>query len=78
MTAAAGVACLRLLTPQVYERIDYLDGLLREGLSTAVQEHGLPFRAEGGGSLFSLACDPDVTRPDVLMTGLTLSFGNRG
>ena len=31
MTAAAGVAGLRLLTPEVYERIDHLGGLLREG-----------------------------------------------
>ncbi|MDE0374764.1 MAG: aminotransferase class III-fold pyridoxal phosphate-dependent enzyme [bacterium] len=78
MTAAAGVAGLRLLTPEVCERIDHLGRVLREGLSTAVAERGLPLRVEGGGSLLSLACDPDVTRPDVLLTGLALAFGNRG
>ncbi|MDE0439975.1 MAG: aminotransferase class III-fold pyridoxal phosphate-dependent enzyme [bacterium] len=78
MTAAAGVAGLRLLTPEVYERIDYLGGLLREGLTTAVRECGLHLRVEGGGSLLSVACEPEISRPDMLMTGLALAFGNRG
>ena len=78
MTAAAGVAGLSLLTPEVCEWIDHLGRALREGLSAAVAERGLPLRVEGGGSLLTLACDPEVTRPDVLMTGLTLAFGNRG
>ena len=43
-----------------------------------VKDRGLPLRVEGGGSLLSVACEPEVTRPDVLMTGLPLAFGNRG
>ena len=78
MTAAAGVAGLRLLTPEIYGWIDRLGGLLREGLSSAVQDRGLPLLVEGGGSLLNLACEPEVARPDVLMTGLSLAFGNRG
>ena len=78
MTAAAGVAGLRLLTPEVYDRIDHLGRLLREGLSAAMQERGLPLRVEGGGSLLSVACEPEVARPDMLMTGLSLALGNRG
>ena len=78
MTAAAGVAGLRLLTAEVHGRIDHLGRALREGLSAAVAERGLPLRVEGGGSLLTLGCDPDVTRPDILMTGLALAFGNRG
>jgi len=78
MTAAAGVAGLKLLTPDVYEWIDHLGRLLREGLSAAVNECGLPLRVEGGGSLLSLACEPEVSRPDVVMTGLALAFANRG
>ena len=78
MTAAAGVAALRLLTPEVYDRIDRLGALLREGLAAVVKERGLPLRVEGGGSLLSVACEPEVTRSDVLMTGLPLAFGNRG
>ena len=78
MTAAAGVAGLRLLTPDVYDWIDHLGRSLRKGLSSAVSERGLPLQVEGGGSLLSLACEPGVTRPDVLMTGLALAFGNRG
>ena len=78
MTAAAGVAGLRLLTPEVYEWIDHLGGLLREGLAGAVGEFGLPLQVEGGGSLLSVACEPEVAQPDVLMTGLSLAFGNRG
>lgn len=78
MTASAGVAGLRLLTPRVYEWIDHLGGSLREGLAGAVGERGLPLQVEGGGSLLSVACEPEVARPDVLMTGLVLAFGNRG
>ena len=78
MTAAAGVAGLRLLTPEAYERLDHLGGLLRSGLSEVVGERGLPLRVEGGGSLLSVACEPGVARPDVLMIGLALAFGNRG
>ena len=78
MTAAAGVAGLRLLTPEMYEWIDHLGGSLRKALARAMGERGLPLRVEGGGSLLSVACEPEVTRPDVLMTGLALAFGNRG
>ena len=78
MTAAAGVAGLRLLAPPAYDRINHLGRLLRAGLSDAVQERGLPLKVEGGGSLLSLACEPEVTQPDLLMTGLALAFGNRG
>ena len=78
MTAAAGVAGLRLLTPDVYQWLDHLGGLLRAGLSEAVGERGLPLRVDGGGSLLSVACEAGVTAPDVVMTGLALAFGNRG
>ncbi len=78
MTTAAGVAGLRLLTPEVQERIDRLGTLLREGLETVVEERGLPLRVEGGGSLLSVACEPGLAGSDFLMTGLPLAFGNRG
>ena len=78
MTATAGVAGLRLLTSEVYERLDHLGGSLRSGLAKAIEERHLPLRVEGGGSLLSLACDAGATTPDLLMTGLALAFGNRG
>ena len=78
MSAAAGVAGLRLLTPEVYEWIDHLGRLLREGLSAAITRRGLPLRVEGGGSLLSVSCELEVARPEVVMTGLSLAFGNRG
>ncbi|MYB44468.1 MAG: aminotransferase class III-fold pyridoxal phosphate-dependent enzyme [Acidimicrobiia bacterium] len=78
MTAAAGVAGLRLLTPGVHQWIDHLGRALREGLSAAVTERGLPLRVEGGGSLLSVACEPGLAGSDFLMTGLPLAFGNRG
>ena len=28
--------------------------------------------------MLSVACEAEVTQPDVLMTGLSLTFGNRG
>ena len=78
MTAAAGVAGLRLLTPEVYGRLDHLGGMLRSGLAEVVGERGLPLRVEGGGSLVSVALDAAVARPDLLTTGLALAFGNLG
>ena len=78
MTGAAGVAGLRLLTPEVYELLDHLGRSLRDGFTAAVRDRALPLRVEGGGSLLSIACEPGVAGADVLMTGLALAFGNRG
>ncbi len=78
LTAAAGVAGLRLLTPEVYERIDRLGGRLRSGLAEAVEERRLPLQVEGGGSLVSAAAETGFAAADLLMTGLSLAFANRG
>lgn len=78
LTAAAGLAALRLLTPEAYERIDRLGARLRSGLAAAAKESGLPLRVEGGGSLTSCAADADFPGAALLMTGLSLAFANRG
>lgn len=78
LTAAAGLAGLRLLTPEVHERIDRLGGRLRSGLAEAAEQSGVPLRVEGGGSLTSCAAEGDPAASDLMTTGLSLAFANRG
>jgi len=51
VTMAAGVACLKELTPEVIERINSLGDLLREGMDTAFERIGIKGSATGFGSL---------------------------
>ena len=78
MTAAAGMAALRLLTPEAYAWIDRLGGRLRSGLAEAAGERGLPLRVDGGGSLAGVAVEEGFDGAELLTTGLSLAFGNRG
>ena len=78
LTAAAGLAGLRLLTPDVHERIDRLGGRLRSGLAEAAEQSGLPLQVEGGGSLTSCAAAAEPAPADLMTTGLSLAFANRG
>jgi glutamate-1-semialdehyde 2,1-aminomutase len=51
ITMEAGIACLRELTPDVYERINFLGELLRGGLALAFERNGVKGSATGMGSL---------------------------
>jgi glutamate-1-semialdehyde 2,1-aminomutase len=52
MSAAAGVAAMRKLTPEAFQRLDRLGARLRDGLDTILHAAGQSARAVGDGSLF--------------------------
>jgi glutamate-1-semialdehyde 2,1-aminomutase len=51
VTVAAGIACLKNLTQEVFERINSLGELLREGINLAFERTGIKGQATGMGSL---------------------------
>jgi glutamate-1-semialdehyde 2,1-aminomutase len=51
---AAGIAALKELTPEVYQRLNNLGDLLRKGFNTAFEEVGIRGQATGLGSLVNL------------------------
>ena len=60
-TLAAGLATLRELTPESYERLDGLGKRLHSGLEDAFAKAGLACRVLSGGSIVSVALtDQDV------------------
>ncbi|GAB4337910.1 MAG: glutamate-1-semialdehyde 2,1-aminomutase [Candidatus Abyssubacteria bacterium] len=54
LTMAAGIAALKELTPEVYERLNNLGDKLRNGFNTAFEEVGIRGQATGLGSLVNL------------------------
>lgn len=51
VTMEAGIACLKAMTAAAFESINYLGGLLRNGISTAFRRIGIHGCATGMGSL---------------------------
>jgi glutamate-1-semialdehyde 2,1-aminomutase len=54
MTAAAGIATLELLTPEVYEELERKGELLRQSVRDLITELELPMGVTGAASLFAL------------------------
>src|SRR5499427_8038092 len=54
VTMAAGLAAMRLLTPDAYARLDDLGAKLRASLDDCFKQAGVPGRVTGLGSLFRL------------------------
>src|SRR5262247_2378836 len=54
VTMAAGLAAMRLLTPEAYARFDDLGAKLRASLDDCFKQAGVPGRVTGLGSLFRL------------------------
>jgi glutamate-1-semialdehyde 2,1-aminomutase len=54
VTMAAGLAAMRLLTPDAYARLDDLGAKLRGSLDDCFRQAGVPGRVTGMGSLFRL------------------------
>ena len=54
VTMAAGLAAMRLLTPEAYARLDDLGAKLRASLDDCFKQAGVPGRVTGLGSLFRL------------------------
>jgi len=61
VAAAAGLATLRALTPDVYTRLDALAERLRAGIARAIDERGLDARVTAAGSLFQVFAGAGVT-----------------
>ena len=54
VTMAAGLAAMRLLTPDAFKRLDELGARLRASLDDCFKQAGVPGRVAGLGSLFRL------------------------
>jgi glutamate-1-semialdehyde 2,1-aminomutase len=61
VAAAAGLATLRALTPDVYTRLDALAERLRAGIAREIDERGLDARVTAAGSLFQVFAGAGVT-----------------
>lgn len=79
VAAAAGLATLRLLTPDAYRRLDALGGRLRERLDEEIEERRLDVRVAVEGSLFQVFAGGGQTtfatgasRPPELFLGMLL------
>lgn len=79
VAAAAGLATLRELTPDVYARLDRLGARLTARLSARIATDGLDARVVNVGSLFQVfrgdggaAFAPGASRPSALYLGLLL------
>jgi len=59
---AAGVAAMRLLTPEMFDRLARQGDRLREGLNRQIHAAGLDMRANGFGSMTSLQLFRDPIR----------------
>ena len=71
IATAAGLATLRLATPQIYEHIDRAAALLRAELGAALELAGMPYVIQNAGNLFSVFfVTEDVTAvPDYATAG---------
>lgn len=54
MTMAAGLACMRQMTPAAYERLNALGDRARDGLTAALHDTGLPGAVHGCASMIAL------------------------
>lgn len=54
LTMAAGLACMRQMTPQAYDRLDRLGERMRTGLRGCLSDNGLDGQVTGRGSLVGL------------------------
>jgi glutamate-1-semialdehyde 2,1-aminomutase len=54
MTMAAGLAAMRQMTPDAYTRLAALGDRLREGITAAMRDNGLPGRVHGVASMVAM------------------------
>jgi glutamate-1-semialdehyde 2,1-aminomutase len=75
VAAAAGLATLRELTPDRYDRLAELGGRLRSRLAEALARDGIDARVDGIASLFQVFAGPSLTREAGLTASQTLFLG---
>jgi glutamate-1-semialdehyde 2,1-aminomutase len=73
--AAAGLATLRYLTPDRYERLADLGDRLRGRVTAAIASHGLDARIDGVASLFQVVAGPSLVGADGLSATESLFLG---
>jgi glutamate-1-semialdehyde 2,1-aminomutase len=73
--AAAGLATLRYLTPDRYERLATLGDRLRDRLGAAFADAGLDARVNGVASLFQVFAGPSLVGADGLSATESLFLG---
>jgi glutamate-1-semialdehyde 2,1-aminomutase len=73
--AAAGLATLRFLTPDRYERLASLGERLRERIRTGIASQDLDARVAGIASLFQVFAGPSLEGEDALSATETLFLG---
>jgi len=73
--AAAGLATLRELTPDRYDRLAELGGRLRSRLADSIAAGGIDARVEGIASLFQVFAGPTLQGEDGLTASQTLFLG---
>ena len=54
MTMAAGLAAMRQMTPDAYDRLAALGDRLRDGITRLMRDHGLPGRVHGVASMVAM------------------------
>ena len=73
--AAAGLATLRYLTPDRYERLAALGDRLRTRVAAAIASDGVDARVDGVASLFQVFAGPSLVGADGLTATETLFLG---
>jgi glutamate-1-semialdehyde 2,1-aminomutase len=62
VSMVAGLAGMRALTPEIFDRLDALGQRLRRQLDAAIAKHGAPFSVTGAASLFRIHPRPTPPR----------------
>jgi glutamate-1-semialdehyde 2,1-aminomutase len=75
VAAAAGLATLRFLTPDRYERLAGLGARLRNRIAGLIAADGLDARVDGVASLFQVFAGPSLTGEDPLTATESLFLG---
>jgi glutamate-1-semialdehyde 2,1-aminomutase len=75
VAAAAGLATLRELTPDVYSRLAGLGDRLRDGLAAAIEARALDARVTGIASLFQVIAGPGLVGDGELTASQSLFLG---
>jgi len=75
VAAAAGLATLRFLTPERYERLSSLGERARQRIAAGIVARGIDARVEGIASLFQVFAGPSLHGEDTLSPTETLFLG---
>jgi glutamate-1-semialdehyde 2,1-aminomutase len=75
VAAAAGLATLRFLTPERYERLASLGERARERIRASIASGGIDARVDGIASLFQVVAGPSLRGEDTLSPAETLFLG---